>query len=83
MNQSIVRKARADRKKVGDWVKSLHKLLIALENHPLEVSKVASGKEKVMKCARAIETASQKKRALELAQERKLQVITCFNSNCI
>ncbi len=73
-NQTIVRRARADRKKVGDWVKSLCRLLTTLESCPLDDSRVAADKEKVMKCARAIETATQKKRALELAQQRKLQV---------
>ncbi len=62
-------------------MKSLHRLLTSLENHPLDASRVASDKEKVMKCARAIETAIQRKRALELAQERKLQVM-CFKENC-
>ncbi len=74
MNQTIVRRARADRNKVGDWIKSLCRLLATLESYPLDDSRVAADKEKVMKCARAIETANQKKRALELAQQRKLQV---------
>ncbi len=55
-------------------MKSLCRLLTTLENHSLDTARVATDKEKAMKCARAIETATQKKRALELAQERKFQV---------